>query len=139
MKTQTILDKFEAVSTTIHVLEKDDGDYFTFNEFGVVPVKCNIEYYWEPGNAVNDVFYVDTVTLDTSDDCITFDLADSTKEMLNPEIYNGAMLIGLNGISIKSHGNANGTAFYHAIKNTINLVKSDINSKITYLVNELEN
>ncbi|WP_296885705.1 hypothetical protein [uncultured Methanobrevibacter sp.] len=85
MKTQTILDKFEAVSTTIHVLEKDDGDYFTFNEFGVVPVKCNIEYYWEPDNAVNDVFYVDTVTLDTSDDCITFDLADSTKEMLNPD------------------------------------------------------
>ena len=61
------------------------------------------------------------------------------KQMLNPEMYNGAMLIGLNGISIKSHGNANGTAFYHAIKNTINLVKSDINSKITYLVNELEN
>ncbi len=85
MKTPTILDKFEAVSTTIHVLEKEDGDYFTFNEFGVVPVKCNIEYYWEPGNAVVDVFYVDTVTLDTSDDCITFDLADSTKEMLNPD------------------------------------------------------
>lgn len=85
MKTQTILDKFEAVSTTIHVLEKDDGDYFTFNEFGVVPVRCDIEYYWEHGNAVNDVFYVDTVTLDTSDDCITFDLADSTKEMLNPD------------------------------------------------------
>lgn len=64
---------------------------------------------------------------------------DKLKKILSPEIYNGAMLIGLNGISIKSHGNANGTSFYYAIKNTINLVKSDINSKITYLVNELEN
>ena len=64
---------------------------------------------------------------------------DKLKQVLSPEMYNGAMLIGLNGISIKSHGNANGTAFYYAIKNTINLVKSDINSKITYLVNELEN
>ena len=85
MKTQTLLDKFEAVSTTIHVTEKENGDYFTFNEFGVVPVKCDIEYYWEPGRAVRDIFYVDTVTLDTSNDCIAFELDDSTKEMLNPD------------------------------------------------------
>lgn len=61
------------------------------------------------------------------------------KKMLNPEIYNGAMLIGLNGISMKSHGNANGVAFYNAIRNTVSLIKSDINDKITYLINELEN
>lgn len=85
MKTQTILDKFEAVSTTIHVIGRENGDYFTFNEFGVVPVKCSIEYYFQPDHLVFDVFYVDSVTLDTSDDCITFDLADSTKEMLNPD------------------------------------------------------
>ena len=85
MKTQTILDKFEAVSTTIHVIEKENGSYFTFNEFGVVPVKCDIEYYWEPGRVVDDRFYVDSVTLDTTEDCITFELADSTKEMLNPD------------------------------------------------------
>ena len=98
MKTQTILDKFEAVSTTIHVLEKDDGDYITFNEFGVVPVKCDIEYYWEPGRAVDDKFYVDSVTLDTCDDCITFELADSTKQMLNPDD-----IISLNVTKISEH------------------------------------
>lgn len=64
---------------------------------------------------------------------------DRIKETLNPEKYNGAMLIGLNGISIKSHGNANETSFYHAIKNTISLVKSNVNEKITALINELEN
>ena len=85
MKTQTILDKFEALSTTLHVVGKENGDYFTFNEFGVVPVKCEIEYYWEPDFAVQDIFYVDSVTLDTSDDTISFELADSTKEMLKSE------------------------------------------------------
>ena len=98
MKTQTILDKFEAISTTIHVIEKEDGSYFTFNEFGVVPVRCDIEFYLEPGRAVDDIFYVDTVTLDTSDDCITFDLADSTKEMLNPDD-----IISLNITKISEH------------------------------------
>ena len=85
MKTQSILDKFEAVSTTVHVVGKENGEYFTFNEFGVVPVRCDIEYYFQPGMDVKDSFYVDTVTLDTSDDCITFELKDTIKEMLNPD------------------------------------------------------
>ena len=85
MKTQSILDKFEAVSTTVHVVEKENGDYFTFNEFGVVPVRCDIEYYFQQGMDVKDSFYVDTVTLDTSDDCITFELKDTIKEMINPD------------------------------------------------------
>lgn len=85
MKTQSILDKFEAVSTTVHVVGKENGEYFTFNEFGVVPVRCDIEYYFQPGMDVKDSFYVDTVTLDTSDDCITFELKDTIKEMINPD------------------------------------------------------
>lgn len=64
---------------------------------------------------------------------------DKLKKMLSPEIYNGAMLIGLNGVSIKSHGNANGFSFFCAIKNTVNLVRSDVNSKIINLINELDN
>lgn len=34
---------------------------------------------------------------------------------LDPERHNGASLLGLNGIVIKSHGGANVNAFYHAI------------------------
>lgn len=85
METQTILDKFETVSTTIHVVEKNGGDYFTFNEFGVVPVKCNISYLWDHENEVYDNLFVDSVTLDTSDDSITFSLKDSIQEMLSPD------------------------------------------------------
>lgn len=60
------------------------------------------------------------------------------KKKINPTNYNGAMFIGLNGISIKSHGNANGESFANAIKNTINLIKNDVNNKIINLIKETE-
>jgi glycerol-3-phosphate acyltransferase PlsX len=58
------------------------------------------------------------------------------KKQINPENYNGALFIGLNGISVKSHGNANGRAFYYAIKNTVKLIKGNINEKIIEIMRE---
>ena len=52
------------------------------------------------------------------------------KDQVNPDIYNGAILIGLNGISIKSHGNANPTAFSYALKQCHNFITNDLNKKI---------
>lgn len=52
------------------------------------------------------------------------------KKKINPENYNGALFIGLNGISIKSHGNATGKSFECAIKNAVRAVRGDINNKI---------
>jgi glycerol-3-phosphate acyltransferase PlsX len=60
------------------------------------------------------------------------------KKRINPENYNGAMFIGLNGVSVKSHGNANGLSFYHAIKNTVKLVQSNINERIITLLNDID-
>lgn len=60
------------------------------------------------------------------------------KKKINPESYNGALFIGLNGISVKSHGNATGEAFYCAIENTLKLIKSNINEKIISSLNETE-
>jgi glycerol-3-phosphate acyltransferase PlsX len=40
-------------------------------------------------------------------------------------ILNGAELLGINGKVIKSHGNANRESFFHAIINTINIVKAE--------------
>lgn len=60
------------------------------------------------------------------------------KKKINPENYNGALFIGLNGISVKSHGNANSEAFYYAIENTIKLVRSGINNKIMSKLDEAE-
>ncbi len=52
------------------------------------------------------------------------------KDQVNPDIYNGATLIGLNGISVKSHGNANPVAFSYALNQCYNFITKDLNKKI---------
>ncbi len=52
------------------------------------------------------------------------------KDQVNPDIYNGATLIGLNGISVKSHGNANPIAFSYALKQCHNFITKNLNKKI---------
>ena len=52
------------------------------------------------------------------------------KDQVNPEIYNGATLLGLNGISIKSHGSASPVAFSHALNRCYNFISENINKKI---------
>ena len=52
------------------------------------------------------------------------------KDQVNPDIYNGATLIGLNGISVKSHGNANPIAFSYALKQCYNFITNNLNKKI---------
>lgn len=60
------------------------------------------------------------------------------RKKMNPDNYNGALFIGLNGISVKSHGNANGQAFCCAIEHTLKLIKGNINDKIVNILNEVE-
>ena len=52
------------------------------------------------------------------------------RDQVNPDIYNGATLIGLNGISVKSHGNANPLAFSYALKQCHNFITNDLNKQI---------
>ncbi len=52
------------------------------------------------------------------------------KNQVNPDIYNGATLMGLNGISVKSHGNANPIAFSYALKQCHNFITNDLNQQI---------
>jgi len=49
---------------------------------------------------------------------------------VNPTRYNGAMVLGLNGVVIKSHGNATPEAFAQALKNCLEFVERDINKLI---------
>ncbi|GMO62991.1 MAG: phosphate acyltransferase PlsX [Rickettsiales bacterium] len=55
---------------------------------------------------------------------------NKAKKRMDHKRYNGAMLVGVNGIVVKSHGNADGLSYSFAILNTINLVKNRINDKI---------
>ncbi len=48
----------------------------------------------------------------------------------DPRRLNGAILLGLNGIAVKSHGSADGKSFANAIRVAISLVDNQVNEKI---------
>ena len=52
------------------------------------------------------------------------------KNLIDPDEYNGATLLGINGISVKSHGNANPYAFCCAINNCYDFILNNLNKKI---------
>jgi glycerol-3-phosphate acyltransferase PlsX len=52
------------------------------------------------------------------------------KRTLDPRRFNGAMLIGLNGVAIKSHGGADGKGFASAIRVAHRAVSSKMNERI---------
>lgn len=49
---------------------------------------------------------------------------------LNPSNHNGAMLLGLNGVVVKSHGGTDAYGFANAIKSTIKIVEDDFIQKL---------
>ncbi len=52
------------------------------------------------------------------------------RNSIDPRNYNGGILIGVNGIVIKSHGNADSHAFANAIEFGVKCIESDLLSKI---------
>ena len=64
---------------------------------------------------------------------------NNAKKRIDHKKRNGAMLLGLNGIVVKSHGNSDEISFSYAIKNTINLVKNKINDEIINSINYSDN
>jgi glycerol-3-phosphate acyltransferase PlsX len=53
------------------------------------------------------------------------------RKRIDPRVYNGASLLGLRGIVIKSHGGADAFAFENAIKVAILEVREDVPQRIT--------
>jgi len=51
-------------------------------------------------------------------------------ERINPINYNGAMVLGLNSVVVKSHGSANPAAFAQALINCLNFLENNINNLI---------
>lgn len=50
----------------------------------------------------------------------------SLKKKLDPRLYNGAMFVGLNGLSVKSHGGTDALGYAVAVENAVKLVRQDI-------------
>lgn len=63
---------------------------------------------------------------------------NAAKKKIDNKQYNGAMLVGLNGIVVKSHGNADKISFASAIKNTTNLIKNRINEEIIQSIQDID-
>lgn len=58
------------------------------------------------------------------------------KNRVDPRNYNGASLLGLNGIVIKSHGSADQQAFQTAINIAIAEVEKSVPAKISHLLEQ---
>jgi len=52
------------------------------------------------------------------------------KNKLDPRLHNGAILLGLNGIVVKSHGNSDEVGFANAIRFTVDILKNNIFDRI---------
>lgn len=52
-------------------------------------------------------------------------------QQINPDRYNGATLLGLSSVIVKSHGSASSNAFFYAIENAIRQVEQQIPTKIS--------
>ena len=60
------------------------------------------------------------------------------KKVMDPEIYGGAPLLGVNGTVIITHGAASHKAIYHAIRVSAECVRQDVAKKITDNLAELD-
>ncbi|MDR1375236.1 MAG: phosphate acyltransferase PlsX [Holosporaceae bacterium] len=55
---------------------------------------------------------------------------NSLKKKVDPRLYNGAILLGLNGVVVKSHGGSDATGFSNAAKFTIDILRNNIFDRI---------
>ena len=61
---------------------------------------------------------------------VALPLLKSVVKQMNPDQYNGASLIGLRGIVVKSHGNASSEAFCYAIEEAIRQATRQVPTRI---------
>ena len=58
-------------------------------------------------------------------------------QRMNPDQYNGASLVGLRGIVVKSHSNASPEACYHAIMHALTEAEQSVPTKIKTIIESL--
>ena len=55
---------------------------------------------------------------------------DRLREWLDPRRYNGAVMVGLNGVVVKSHGGTDAMGFAHAVDVAMDMVTHRFNDRI---------
>ena len=61
-------------------------------------------------------------------------MLSNLRKRMDPRRYNGATLVGLNGIVVKSHGSADAYAFMHAIETAVVEVEKQVPQQIGNLL-----
>ena len=54
-----------------------------------------------------------------------FGVGLNIKKVMDPRLYNGAMLVGLNGLTVKSHGGTDALGYSYAVGNAIRLARQN--------------
>jgi glycerol-3-phosphate acyltransferase PlsX len=67
---------------------------------------------------------------------ISYPVLKAVKKKVDPRRYNGASLLGLQGVVVKSHGGADSYAFSRAINTAYFEVKNQILNKIESLIQD---
>jgi len=70
---------------------------------------------------------------------ISLPIIKNLRQKIDPRRYNGASLLGLRGIVIKSHGSADVLSFHHAIKEAVIEVQKNVPSQISHQLANLLN
>ena len=60
------------------------------------------------------------------------------KKSMDPRLYNGAMLIGLNGLTVKSHGGTDALGYSVALDNAAKLVRQDFVATIRKEIEKID-
>ncbi|MGH7107701.1 MAG: phosphate acyltransferase PlsX, partial [Acetobacteraceae bacterium] len=55
---------------------------------------------------------------------------DRLREWLDPRRYNGAVMVGLNGVVVKSHGGTDAEGFAHALDVAMDMILHGFNEEI---------
>jgi glycerol-3-phosphate acyltransferase PlsX len=56
---------------------------------------------------------------------------------MDPRLYNGAVLLGLSSLAVKSHGGADGFAFAQALKFTVNVARQNLLARVKTYIDKL--
>lgn len=70
---------------------------------------------------------------------IAYPALNYLKKRMDPARYNGASLLGLNGIVIKSHGSASASGFQYAIDEAMMQVQHNVVDLVTHQISEFVN
>jgi glycerol-3-phosphate acyltransferase PlsX len=68
---------------------------------------------------------------------LTNPVIERFKKQLNPVTHSGALLLGVNGLVVKGHGNSDQEAFYQAIRYVLSQAESGSSSRIADILDDM--